>query len=120
LFFRHQRGHDTGRVDDAGLDLHQLESELSKLKIAGYTLKAEMTTRQGISGTKFSVDADEDHVERHLRETLKKLLIIVILTMILKPPARKSSMLWLSLKQRSIIVSPQRYIFMRSRCRFHH
>ena len=57
-----------GALIDAGLDLHQLESELSKLKIAGYTLKAEMTTRQGISGTKFSVDADEDHVERHLRD----------------------------------------------------
>jgi len=55
-----------GALIDAGLDLHQLESELSKLKIAGYTLKAEMTTRQGISGTRFFVDADEDHVERRL------------------------------------------------------
>ncbi|MEN6317976.1 MAG: nickel pincer cofactor biosynthesis protein LarC [Syntrophaceae bacterium] len=57
-----------GALIDAGLDLHQLETELNKLKIGGYTLKAEKTIRQGISGTKFSVDADSDHVERRLRD----------------------------------------------------
>jgi uncharacterized protein (TIGR00299 family) protein len=55
-----------GALIDAGLDLHQLETELRKLKIGGYTLKAEKTTRQGISGTKFSVNVNEEHIERHL------------------------------------------------------
>lgn len=57
-----------GALIDAGLDLHQLNEELKKLKMGGYTLNAEKTTRQGISGTRFFVDADNDHVERHLRD----------------------------------------------------
>ena len=57
-----------GALIDAGLDLQQLESELSKLKISGFTLKAERTARKGISGTRFLVHAEEDHIERHLRD----------------------------------------------------
>jgi len=57
-----------GALIDAGLDLQQLESELSKLKISGFTLKAERTARNGISGTRFLVHAEEDHIERHLRD----------------------------------------------------
>lgn len=57
-----------GALIDAGLDLHQLESELVKLKIGGFTLKAEKTTRKGLSGTRFLVQTEEDHVERHLRD----------------------------------------------------
>ncbi|MGO9137763.1 MAG: nickel pincer cofactor biosynthesis protein LarC [Syntrophales bacterium] len=56
---------------DAGADLHKLELELSKLKISGFTLKAEKTTRKGISGTKFFVDADDNHTERHLSDIEK-------------------------------------------------
>jgi hypothetical protein len=55
-----------GALIDAGLDLHQLESELSKLKISGYTLKTEKTTRKRLSGTRFTVNTEEDHAERHL------------------------------------------------------
>ena len=60
-----------GALIDAGLDLHQLNEELKKLKMGGYTLNTEKTTRQGISGTRFSVDADDDHVERHLKDIEK-------------------------------------------------
>jgi pyridinium-3,5-bisthiocarboxylic acid mononucleotide nickel chelatase len=60
-----------GALIDAGADLHKLESELSKLKISGFTLKAEKTTRKGISGTKFFVDADDNHAERHLADIEK-------------------------------------------------
>jgi hypothetical protein len=57
-----------GALIDAGLDLHQLEFELRKLNISGYTLKAEKTTRKGLSGTRFLVHTEEDHTERHLRD----------------------------------------------------
>jgi hypothetical protein len=57
-----------GALIDAGADLHELESELSKLKISGFTLKAEKTTRKGLSGTRFFVDADHSHAERHLTD----------------------------------------------------
>lgn len=57
-----------GALIDAGLDLHQLELELRKLNISGYTLNAEKTVRKGISGTRFLVHADEDHPEKHLRD----------------------------------------------------
>ncbi|NTW16843.1 MAG: nickel pincer cofactor biosynthesis protein LarC [Syntrophaceae bacterium] len=60
-----------GALIDAGLDLHQLNEELKKLKMGGYTLNAKKTTRQRISGTRFSVDADDDHVERHLKDIEK-------------------------------------------------
>ena len=60
-----------GALIDAGLDLHQLNEELKKLKMGGYTLNAKKTTRRGISGTRFSVDADNDHVERHLKDIEK-------------------------------------------------
>jgi uncharacterized protein (TIGR00299 family) protein len=55
-----------GALIDAGADLHKLESELGKLKISGFTLKAEKTTRKGLSGTRFFVDAGHSHAERHL------------------------------------------------------
>jgi uncharacterized protein (TIGR00299 family) protein len=57
-----------GALIDAGLDLHQLEFELRKLNIPGYTLNAEKTTRKGLSGTRFLVHAEEDQTERHLKD----------------------------------------------------
>jgi uncharacterized protein (TIGR00299 family) protein len=57
-----------GALIDAGLDLHQLEFELRKLNIPGYTLNAQKTTRKGLSGTRFLVHTEEDHTERHLRD----------------------------------------------------
>ncbi len=60
-----------GALIDAGADLHELESELSKLKISGFTVKAEKTTRRGLSGTRFFVDADDSRAERHLTDIEK-------------------------------------------------
>ncbi|MGD1152706.1 MAG: nickel pincer cofactor biosynthesis protein LarC [Syntrophales bacterium] len=60
-----------GALIDAGADLHKLESELGKLKISGFTLKAEKTTMRGLSGTRFFVDADHSHAERHLTDIEK-------------------------------------------------
>jgi uncharacterized protein (TIGR00299 family) protein len=57
-----------GALIDAGADLNKLESELRQLKISGFTLKAEKTTRRGLSGTRFFVDADHSHAERHLTD----------------------------------------------------
>lgn len=57
-----------GAFIDAGLDLYQLDSELSKLKLSGYSLKAEKTTRKGLSGIKFFVNTEEDRAERHLKD----------------------------------------------------
>ena len=60
-----------GALIDAGLDLKELDLELSKLKISGFKLKAEKTEKLGISGTKFIVDVTEHHVERHLKDIIK-------------------------------------------------
>jgi uncharacterized protein (TIGR00299 family) protein len=60
-----------GALIDTGADLHKLESELGKLKISGFTLKAEKTTRRGLSGTRFLVDQDHSHTERHLTDIEK-------------------------------------------------
>ena len=60
-----------GALIDAGADLHKLESELSKLKISGFTLKTEKTTRKGLSGTRFFVDADDSRTERRLSDIEK-------------------------------------------------
>jgi uncharacterized protein (TIGR00299 family) protein len=57
-----------GALLDAGLDLHELESELGRLRLGGFRLKAEKTTRQGISGTKFTVEIQEHRIERHLKD----------------------------------------------------
>jgi uncharacterized protein (TIGR00299 family) protein len=57
-----------GALLDAGLELHDLEVELGRLRLGGFRLKAEKTTRQGISGTKFSVEIQDHHAERHLKD----------------------------------------------------
>ena len=60
-----------GALLDAGLDMRELESELAKLKISGFKIKAEKTTRKGISGTKFSIDTIEQNVERRLKDIIE-------------------------------------------------
>ncbi len=57
-----------GALIDAGLDLTELEAELAGLKISGYRLKAEKTSRNGITGTKFTVEISEQHVERRYKD----------------------------------------------------
>jgi len=60
-----------GALFDAGLDIREFESELGKLKMSGYKIKAEKTARKGISGTKFSVDVIEQNAERRLKDIVE-------------------------------------------------
>lgn len=60
-----------GALIDAGLDLEELESELRKLKVSGYKIKAERAIRKGISGIKFSVDVTEQDMERRLKDIVE-------------------------------------------------
>ena len=60
-----------GALIDAGLDFQKLKSELGKLKISGYEIKTENTTRKGILGTKFSVNVTEQNIERKLRDIIE-------------------------------------------------
>jgi len=60
-----------GALVDAGLDVWELESELGKLKISGYKIKAEKTVRKGVCGTKVSVDITERNVERGLKDIIE-------------------------------------------------
>jgi uncharacterized protein (TIGR00299 family) protein len=55
-----------GALVDAGLEVSELETELSQLPVRGFRLQAEKTTRQGISGTKLNVIMEEHRTERHL------------------------------------------------------
>jgi len=57
-----------GALVDAGMDIRELESELNKLRISGYKIKAEKTVKKGISGTKFNVDITEQNKERRLKD----------------------------------------------------
>ncbi len=57
-----------GALVDAGLDISELETELDKLGISGYRIKAEKTTRKGIAGTKLSVDVTDRTTERKLND----------------------------------------------------
>jgi len=60
-----------GALIDAGLDMRELESELGKLKISGYKIKAGKTAKRGISGTKFSIDIIEQNVDRRLKDIIE-------------------------------------------------
>ena len=57
-----------GALVDAGLEPSELETELGKLPVRGFSILAEKTTRRGIAGTKVNVVTDEHHVERHLSD----------------------------------------------------
>ncbi len=61
-----------GALLDAGLDLDELRGELATLKVPGYTLSAEKTARNSITGTKFNVNvSEEDHAHRHLKDIVE-------------------------------------------------
>ena len=102
-----------GALIDAGADLHKLESELGKLKISGFTLKAEKTTRRGLSGTRFFVDADHSHAERHLTD-IEKIMDNSDLAMTSRRRPRQSFATSLTSKRRSTTPIPETFIFMRS------
>src|SRR5215470_3227282 len=56
-----------GALLDLGLDIDYLKSELHKLPVDGYEVKASRVTRSNISAIKFdvSVAGEEDHVHHH-------------------------------------------------------
>lgn len=61
-----------GALLDAGLDLDELRAALATLNVPGYTLSAEKTVRNSITGTKFNVNvSDEDHAHRHLKDIVE-------------------------------------------------
>ncbi len=56
-----------GALLDAGLPLSVLVSELEKLGIGHFEVRAEKTTKMGLSGTKAHVLIDQDHHGHHHR-----------------------------------------------------
>jgi pyridinium-3,5-bisthiocarboxylic acid mononucleotide nickel chelatase len=67
-----------GALVDSGVDLETIKSELEKLKLTGYSLKAYKTKRGEISGTKVDVELaetknDPHHHGRHLSEIKKNI-----------------------------------------------
>jgi hypothetical protein len=57
-----------GALLDAGLEIHQLRTELAHLPISGYTVEAEPVRRRGLRGTHVTVNVTEQAVERHLAD----------------------------------------------------
>jgi uncharacterized protein (TIGR00299 family) protein len=55
-----------GTLVDAGLEVSELEAELRQLRVGGFRLQVEKTTRRGISGTKLNVVTEEHGADRHL------------------------------------------------------
>jgi len=56
-----------GALVDAGLPLDNLKSELAKLGLSGYTISATKVVKHGITGTKISIETEEQHIHRHLK-----------------------------------------------------
>jgi len=56
-----------GALIDLGVDLHQLERELRKLKLEGYHLHSASGQRANIQGIKFDVHLEDDH-HHHARD----------------------------------------------------
>ncbi len=57
-----------GALVDQGIELEFIKSELKKLKIDDFELKAERVVKKGVSGTKVHVLYEEGHVHRHLKD----------------------------------------------------
>ncbi|OGX35446.1 MAG: TIGR00299 family protein [Omnitrophica WOR_2 bacterium RIFCSPLOWO2_02_FULL_50_19] len=54
-----------GSLIDCGLGLNRLSSQLRKMKIGDYSLKARKVTRAGITGVKFDVIYKKHHGQEH-------------------------------------------------------
>jgi len=58
-----------GSLIDAGLDTEKLQSELSKLNLDHeYKINFSKTVKQGITGTKFDVEVNQEHKHEHKHE----------------------------------------------------
>lgn len=60
-----------GALVDAGLDIRQLDAELRKLRLDGWSISAERVKRKAISATRVHVEAGHSHHHRHLSDILK-------------------------------------------------
>ena len=54
-----------GALLDLGIDAHQFEHELEKLRVDGYHLHVSRQEKSGIAGTKFDVHLADDHHHEH-------------------------------------------------------
>lgn len=54
-----------GALLDLGLDAHQFEHELEKLRLDGYHLHISRKEKSGIAGVKFDVHLSDDHEHEH-------------------------------------------------------
>ena len=59
-----------GALLDAGLPLERLRESLCALPLEGYVLRAERSSRSGVSGTHAVVDVQQPQTARHLRDLL--------------------------------------------------
>ena len=57
-----------GALVDLGVDFPRLEGELARLDLGGYHLAISRQNRQGIEGTKFEVNLDDDGHHHHHHE----------------------------------------------------
>ncbi|MCJ7813676.1 nickel pincer cofactor biosynthesis protein LarC, partial [bacterium] len=60
-----------GSLIDAGLSMMDLEEELSKLGLSGYTIRADKKEKKGIWGTQFQDDVSDNHHHRSLKDIFK-------------------------------------------------
>lgn len=60
-----------GALIDAGADFSELKNQLSALPLHGYSLAAEKTLKNGISGTRFTVTLSGDHGHRGLADIIR-------------------------------------------------
>src|SRR6187401_2773465 len=57
-----------GALIDLGVSLEDLQAELKKLNLPGYSLAVEQVNRSNIAGTKFHVIVEEEHQHEHQHE----------------------------------------------------
>ena len=77
-----------GALVDAGVSIDTLRSELSKLDLPGYKVKAEKVTRSGLAATKVNVNLDKkEQPVRHLSEIRK-----IIERSLLSPAVQQKSL----------------------------
>jgi len=56
-----------GALVDAGVPLADIEAKLAKLGVSGFTLSAEKSVKNGITGTSVIVTTEEQKAHRHLK-----------------------------------------------------
>ncbi|MBN2029536.1 nickel pincer cofactor biosynthesis protein LarC [bacterium] len=60
-----------GSLIDAGFSISDLQKELTKLDVSGYTIRSDRKEKKGIWGTQFQVDVSDHHHHRGLKDIVK-------------------------------------------------